>query len=77
MSHEIRTLLIGLNHLMHVHITDQNKLEEYLSKSQSTANYLLAHVNDILDISKWQSGRIDLGKKPSNIETVLDDIWSM
>lgn len=46
----------------------------YLPKSQSTANYLLALVNDTLDISKRQSGRIDLGKKPPNIETVLDDI---
>lgn len=80
MSHQIRTPLnglIGLNHLMHGHITDQNKMKEYLSKSQHTANYLLSLINDILDISKLQSGKIELANKPVDLEILLDDVWTM
>lgn len=80
MSHEIRTPLngiIGLNHLMQTHIADKKKMEEYLLKSQHTANYLLSLLNDILDISKLQSGKITLDNKPIVIETLLDNILFM
>lgn len=62
MSHEIRTPLngiIGLNHLMQENNQNPEKLEEYLTKSDSTAKYLLSLVNDILDMSKLQAGKIE------------------
>lgn len=62
MSHEIRTPLngiIGLNHLMQENNQNPEKLEEYLIKSDSTAKYLLSLVNDILDMSKLQAGKIE------------------
>lgn len=62
MSHEIRTPLngiIGLNHLMQENTQNPEKLEEYLTKSDSTAKYLLSLVNDILDMSKLQAGKIE------------------
>ena len=65
MSHEIRTplnTLMGLNHLMTIHIDDKEKLSEYLETAGSTAQYLLALLNNILDISKMQAGKIELEK---------------
>lgn len=63
MSHEIRTPLnglIGLNHLMTIHLDRSDLLKDYLQKSTETANYLLSLVNDILDMSKLQAGKVTL-----------------
>ena len=80
MSHEIRTPLnglIGLNHLMLQNIDDREKLRGYLQKSSYAAQYLLALVNDILDMSKLQAGKVDLHMASANIEMILDHVISM
>lgn len=80
MSHEIRTPLnglIGLYHLMGMHMGDKKKLSEYIEKSSSTAQYLLSLVNDILDMSKLQSGHFEVTKEPFHIEAMLEELWSM
>lgn len=83
MSHEIRTPLnglVGLNYLVLQSINDPEKAEqikEWLAKSHSTANYLLSLVNDVLDMSKLQAGKVELTHEPLLLETVMDAIWSM
>ncbi|MCM1258476.1 MAG: ATP-binding protein [Roseburia sp.] len=83
MSHEIRTPLnglIGMNHLMMVNIDDENQkpqIKEWLKKSHSTANYLLSLVNDILDMSKLQAGKVDIVKEPMQISAMIDEIAAM
>lgn len=80
MSHEIRTPLnglIGLNHLMVQNIDNKDKLKEYLQKASHAAQYLLALVNDILDMSKLQAGKVDLHVAPANLEIILDNVISM
>ena len=80
MSHEIRTPLnglIGLNHLMAQNIDDKEKLRGYLQKASYAAQYLLALVNDILDMSKLQAGRVELHTAPANLEMILDNVISM
>lgn len=83
MSHEIRTPLnglIGMNHLIMVHIDDDSRkpqIKEWLKKSHSTANYLLSLVNDILDISKLQAGKIDIFTEPLLVESLVDEIAAM
>lgn len=83
MSHEIRTPLnglIGMNHLIRVHIDDDSKkpqIKEWLKKSQSTANYLLSLINDILDMSKLQAGKVDIIQEPLFVETLVDEIAAM
>ena len=80
MSHEIRTPLnglIGLNHLMVQNIDDKEKLRGYLQKASHAAQYLLALVNDILDMSKLQAGKVELHIAPANLEMILDNVISM
>lgn len=80
MSHEIRTPLngiIGLNHLMQQNLEHQDKLADYLGKSDSTAKYLLSLVNDVLDMSKLQAGKVDLNLKPFSIHHLLAMVESI
>lgn len=80
MSHEIRTPLnglIGLNHLMIQNIDNKEKLTGYLQKASYAAQYLLALVNDILDMSKLQAGKVELHVAPANLEMILDNVISM
>lgn len=83
MSHEIRTPLnglIGMNHLILANIDDDSQkpqIKEWLVKSHSTANYLLSLVNDILDMSKLQSGKVDIYSEPLSVEELFDDVVDM
>ena len=83
MSHEIRTPLnglIGMNHLMMLHIDDadqKSQMEDWLKKSHSTANYLLSLVNDILDLSKLQAGKVSLINEPLLLPALIDDVSAM
>ncbi len=83
MSHEIRTPLnglVGLNYLMITAIDDpskKNQVKAWLSKSHSTSKYLLALINDILDISKLRAGKVEVVKEPLLIEALVDAIFSM
>ncbi|MCM1175933.1 MAG: ATP-binding protein [Blautia sp.] len=83
MSHEIRTPLnglIGMNHLIMVNIDDESQkpqIKEWLKKSHSTANYLLSLVNDILDMSKLQAGKVDIIEEPMLVSSMIDEIAAM
>lgn len=80
MSHEIRTPLngiIGLNHLMQQNIGDPERLAGYLKKSDSTAKYLLSLVNDILDMSKLQSDKMELVPKPFSVNELVSATESL
>ena len=80
MSHEIRTPLngiIGLNALMQQNTSDPEKLHEYLGKSDATAKYLLSLVNDVLDMSKLQAGKMELTPKPFSVPYLVSTIESI
>ena len=83
MSHEMRTPLngiVGLNYLMMTSIDDPHKktqVKEWLTKSHSTAKYLLSLINDVLDISKLRSGSVEVVKEPLLVGAVVDAIHSM
>ena len=83
MSHEIRTPLngiVGLNYLMMNAIDTPEKhlqIKEWLKKSQNTAEYLLALINDVLDISKLQAGKVEVTRAPMLVETMLESVCSM
>ncbi len=80
MSHEIRTPLhglIGLNYLMKQSIDNKELMQSYLDKSETTANYLLTLINDILDLSKLQAGKVELEHKPFNLSDSMEGIQIM
>lgn len=80
MSHEIRTPLngiIGLNHLMERHIDDQEAMRSYVCRLDKTAQYLLSLVNDILDVSKLQAGKVDLACAPFDVRMLVENVCEM
>ncbi|MEC4272503.1 ATP-binding protein [Adlercreutzia sp. R25] len=80
MSHEIRTPLngiIGLNHLMERHIEDTASMRDYVGKLGKAAQYLLSLVNDILDVSKLQAGKVDLLAEPFDLNALVDNVCEM
>ena len=83
MSHEIRTPLngvLGLVHLSRRNIREGGPREQaldWLDKAESTANYLLTLISDILDISKLQAGRIDLEEAPISVAKIVDRLQTM
>lgn len=79
MSHELRTPLgavIGYSELMLTGMVGDlsEKHQEYTDRIFSNANYLLNLINDILDISKIEAGRMDLTLQPFEIKQWVNDI---
>jgi len=80
MSHEIRTPLngiIGLIYLMKNNINDKEKLNYYFQKTAKTSDYLLQLINNILDISKFDNGKIKLANNPFDLEDMIESIVSI
>lgn len=80
MSHEIRTPLngiIGLNHLMERHVDDGVAMRDYVDRLGKAAQYLLSLVNDILDVSKLQAGKVDLASEPFDVNALVGNVCEM
>ena len=79
MSHEIRTpmnAILGLTHLLRRASTTPEQ-EERLSKIDSAGLHLLAIINDILDLSKIEAGRVQLENTDFHLATILDNVASL
>lgn len=77
MSHDIRTpmnVIVGLTKLMQYSLNDPETLDSYIQKLQSSSEYLLGLINDILDLSKIESGSIELKKESMNLRKVAEQI---
>ena len=80
MSHEIRTpmnAIIGLNSLALKDETLREDTREYLEKIGGSASHLLGLINDILDMSRIESGRLVLRKEEFSFGNMLDQIRTM
>ena len=77
MSHEIRTpmnAIIGLNNIAMNDPTASDKVKEYLNKIGASAQHLLGIINDILDMSRIESGRMTIRKEEFSFSKALDQI---
>ncbi|MBR4455327.1 MAG: response regulator [Solobacterium sp.] len=80
MSHEIRTpmnAIIGLNSLALRNRDIPQETREYLEKIGESARHLLGLINDILDMSRIESGRIVLRQEPFSLRAVIEQINTM
>ena len=75
MSHELRTPMNGLLGMLDVVLDSplEDEQKEQLEIAQRSAYSLLALLNDILDLSKIEAGKMMIEKIPYNVRTVLDD----
>ena len=77
MSHEIRTpmnAIIGLDSLALNEPDLSDKMRDYLEKIGSSANHLLALINDILDMSRIESGRMTLKNEEFSFSKLMEQI---
>ena len=74
MSHDIRTpmnAIIGFAALAAAHIEQKSQVEDYLKKIMTSSNHLLSLINDVLDMSRIESGKITLEEKPCSLPDIL------
>ena len=77
MSHDIRTpmnAIIGFTTLALSNIDDKNRVKDYLAKTLASSNHLLSLINDVLDMSRIESGKIHLEEVEVNLSDVLHDL---
>jgi two-component system sensor histidine kinase/response regulator len=76
MSHELRTPLnavIGFSELLRTMIKDE-KYKSYIETINLAGNSYLLLINDILDLSKIESGKLEINYKPVNLSKIFDEI---
>ncbi len=80
MSHDIRTpmnAIIGFTALAQAHMDDHEQVQEYLAKISTSSSHLLNLINDILDMSRIESGTVKLDERPIHIPDLMHDMRTM
>ena len=80
MSHDIRTpmnAIIGFTALAQTHIDNTEQVQDYLAKINTSSTHLLSLINDILDMSRIESGSVKLDEKPVHMPDLLHDLRTM
>ncbi|MDD5954967.1 MAG: response regulator, partial [Firmicutes bacterium] len=77
MSHDIRTpmnAIIGFATLASANTGNEEKIKDYLSKILASGNHLLSLINDVLDMSRIESGKINLEEQEANLSDIFHDV---
>lgn len=77
MSHDIRTpmnAIIGFTSLAAAHIEDIGKVQDYLAKITTSSNHLLSLINDVLDMSRIESGKVKIEEKETSLPEIMHDL---
>jgi signal transduction histidine kinase/DNA-binding response OmpR family regulator len=80
MSHDIRTpmnAIIGMTAIAATHIDDKERVQDCLKKITGASKHLLALINEVLDMSKIESGKIELEQDNFNLSELIDNLLSM
>ena len=77
MSHDIRTpmnAIIGFTALASTYVDDPEAVRDYLSKISTSGQHLLSLINDVLDMSRIESGRVKIEEKEVHLTDVMHDL---
>jgi CheY-like chemotaxis protein len=77
MSHDIRTpmnAIIGFTSLAAAHIDNTEQVRGYLTKIATSSNHLLSLINDVLDMSRIESGKVKIEEKECSLPEMLHDL---
>ena len=80
MSHDIRTpmnAIIGYTGLAAGHIDNKEQVRDYLSKISQSSEHLLSLINDVLDMSRIESGKMNIEEKPENLSDIIHTLRNM
>jgi len=80
MSHDIRTpmnAIIGMTAIAGTHLDDRERVSDCLGKITVSSRHLLALINEVLDMSKIESGKIDLTEEEFSLSDLLENILTM
>ena len=77
MSHDIRTpmnAIIGFTTLAATHIDNKRRVQDYLNKIMTSSNHLLSLINDVLDMSRIESGRVRIEENEYHLPDIMHDL---
>lgn len=77
MSHDIRTpmnAIIGFTSLAATHIDNKEQVQDYLAKITTSSNHLLSLINDVLDMSRIESGKVKIEEKETSLPEIMHDL---
>ena len=80
MSHDIRTpmnAIIGFTTLAISRIDRKEQVAEYLEKIMASGNHLLSLINDVLDMSRIESGKVHLEEKPCSLSDIIQGLCNI
>lgn len=79
-SHDIRTpmnAVIGFTELAERHINDKERVNDYLHKIGQSSDHLLSLINDVLDMSRIESGKMTLSEQPENLTDIVSALGNI
>lgn len=80
MSHDIRTPMngiIGMTAIAATHIDDKERVQDCLQKISQASKHMLSLINEVLDMSKIESGKVDLIEEEFNLSNLVDNLLTM
>lgn len=80
MSHDIRTPMngiIGMTAIAATHIDDKERVQDSLQKISQASKHMLSLINEVLDMSKIESGKVDLTEEEFNLSNLIDNLLTM
>ena len=80
MSHDIRTPMngiIGMTAIAAAHIDDRERVQDSLQKITQASKHLLSLINEVLDMSKIESGKVELVEEEFNLSELIDNLLAM
>lgn len=80
MSHDIRTPMngiIGMTAIAAAHIDDRERVQDSLHKITRASKHLLSLINEVLDMSKIESGKVDLVEEEFNLSELVDNLLTI